>query len=186
MTDERPLTDRMAELGEAVAAAKIKARELEVAEQSIRAEVATLSEAVIEAHAVGDNALGVKLSKQRARAEGAGLRDASERLEGAKRAVDRAEVERATFCAENVDRLLREKKPDADAAAQAVQDAVAALAAAQKQWDSAQSGLAAILRLAGRSTEGLPVFPTALVDLTRHARRAGQVDVPSPGRVMAG
>jgi hypothetical protein len=128
----------------------------------------------------------VKLSKQRAKAEGSGLRDARERAEGARRAAERAEVERGVFCAENADALLAERKPDAEAAAQAVQDALEALARAQKQWHNAQSDLATILRLAGRSTDGLPQFPPALAELTRNARRAGQVDVPSPGGVMAG
>jgi hypothetical protein len=175
----RPLSDRMRELAEQVAVAKLRERELEVAAQRIADEVAELGERIIEAHAEGNDALGTKLSKARARAEGVGIRDASERLEGAKRAVQRAEVERSVYAAEHVDGLLAERKPDAEAAAQAVQDAVEALATAQKQWDAAQSDLATILRLAGRSSEGLPQFPPALADLVRSARRA-QVDVPSP------
>ena len=70
-------------------------------------------------------------------------------------------------------------------AAEAVRSAVAALAEAQKHWDAVQSDTAMVLRLAGRSTEGLSAFPAALQELTRNARRAGQVDVPTPGRVMA-
>ena len=80
----------------------------------------------------------------------------------------------AVYAAENADGLLAERKPDAEAAAAQVQAAVEALAQAQKQWDAAQSDLQTILRLAGRSSEGLPQFPPALAELTRHAppRRA--------------
>ena len=173
----RPLSERMAELGEQIVLAR-RRPELELAQQRIVDEVAQLSEQIVELHTSGDDDGAVRLGKRRARLEGAGLREAGERLEGAKRAVDRAEVERATFCSANADALLLERKPDAEAAAQAVQDAVEALAQAQKQWDSAQSDLATILRLTGRSSEGLPAFPPALAS-SRHARRAGQVDVPS-------
>ena len=185
-TSQRPLSDQLRGLGEQVVLARERSRELELAAQRIADVVAALGEEVVEAHAQGDDARATKLSKQRARAEGVGTREATERLEGARRAVDRAEVARGVFCAENIDELLRERRPDAEAAAAAVQQAVEALAQAEKQWNAAQSDLQTILRLAGRSSEGLPQFPTALAELTRHARRAGQVDVPSPGRVMAG
>jgi formate dehydrogenase maturation protein FdhE len=182
VTDDetRPHSAQLTELGEQITLARQRARELELAQQRITDEAAALAEEIIECHATGDDVRATKLGKTRARLEGVAIREAGERLEGAKRAIDRAEVERSAFCMEHADELLAERRPDAEAAAAAVRDAVEALAAAQKMWDSAQSDLAAISRLAGPSTESLPRFPEALADLTRHARRAGQVDVPTP------
>jgi hypothetical protein len=182
---DRPLSERLAELTAAIATASTRAREIGLEQERVVAKVAEIGEAIVESHAEGDDARAAKLSKERARLEVSDVRETGERLEGAQRAVQRAEVERSTFAAENTDGLLAERRPDAKEAAEAVRSAVAALAEAQKHWDAVQSDTAMVLRLAGRSTEGLPAFPAALQELTRNARRAGQVDVPTPGRVMA-
>ena len=48
------------------------------------------------------------------------LREAEDRLEGAKRAAVRADVDRSTFAAENVDGLIAERRPDASVAVEEV------------------------------------------------------------------
>jgi chromosome segregation ATPase len=182
MTADRPLSTQLTELTEAIATASTRHREMQLEQERVTAKVAQISDEIVECHAAGDDVKAAKLSKTRARLETTDVREAGERVEGAQRAVQRAEVERSTFAAETIDQLLAERRPDAEEAARAVEEAIASLAAAQRQWDAVQSDHAAILRFAGRSTEGLPAFPQALHDLTRHARRAGQLDVPTPAR----
>jgi hypothetical protein len=182
VTADRPLSERLAELTDAITTASTRAREIGLEQERVVAKVAEIGEEIVEAHAAGDDVNAAKLSKQRARLETTDVREAGERVEGAQRAVQRAEVERSTFAAENADQLLRERKPEADGAAEAVQEALEALEQARRRWDAVQSDHATILRFAGRSTEGLPQFPQALQELTRHARRAGQLDVPTPAR----
>jgi chromosome segregation ATPase len=179
-TGERPLSDQLHALGEAVGAAKVHQRDVEVKQQQLAQEIADLSEQVVELHAQGDAVAVAKVSKTRARQEGVVARDLAERLAGARRATERAEVARQEFATAHIDELLREIKPDADEAAEMVQRAIEALSQAQRRWDQVQSDHASLLRLSGRSGEGLRPFPPVLVELVRRSRRAGQVDVPSP------
>ena len=158
---------------------KQRARAAELEHNRMKAQVEEATEAIVEAHASGDAARAEKLGKERSRLEGA-VRQAGERLEGARLAVTRAETERGLFAAESLDGLIAEREPDARAAAQAVEDAVEQLRAAQAQWTMVETDAASLLRLAGRSTNVLPRFPEALAALVRDARRAGGVDVPAP------
>ena len=136
---KRPLSARLAELGEAVPAAQRRARECEIAHRKVVAEIAQLTDAVTDAYADGDEPRAAKASKQRAALEQGSLREAEERLEGAKRAVAKAEAERGLLAAENVDGLIAERQPDARAAAQAVEDAVEQLGRAHAAWSGRSS-----------------------------------------------
>jgi len=176
----RPLSDRLAELSDAVTAAKQRARDAELEHGQVVAKITAARDAIVEAHAVGDAATAARLSKDRARLEGATLRGAEERLEGARVALSRAEVEVSTFAASNLQGLLAERQPDAQAAVEAVEAAVEALGQAQAGWNAAEADTAALLRLAGADTGSLPKFPERLATLVRDARRAGQVGVPAP------
>jgi hypothetical protein len=177
---DRPLTARLIELGVAVRAAKQRERECEQAQRRFAADVARLTDVIVDAHADGDDARAAKASRERATLEAGGAREAGERLEGARRAAQRAEADRATFLVENVDALIAEREPDARAAAQAVEEAVERLGQAQAAWNAVEADVAALLRLAGKNTGELPQFPEALATLVRDARRAGGVDVPAP------
>jgi hypothetical protein len=177
---KRPLSARLAELGEAVPAAQRRARECEIAHRRVVAEIAQLTDAVANAYADGAEDRAAKASKQRAALEQGSLREAEERLEGAKRAVAKAEAERGLFAAENVDGLIAERRADATAAAAAVEGAVEQLGQAHAQWTGLENEVAALLRLAGRDTRGMPRFPERLADLVRDARKAGGVEVPPP------
>jgi hypothetical protein len=105
-TSDRPLSDRLRELGEAIGAAKVHERDLVVKQQQLAQEISDLGEQIIELHAQGDTASASKISKSRARAEGVVARDLSAQLEGSRRVVQRAEVERSTYCMENIDGVV--------------------------------------------------------------------------------
>ena len=175
---DRPLTARLAQLGEALVAAKQRVRERELEHRRVAAEIAQLTDAVANAFADNDEARAAEASKQRASLEQGGLREAEERLEGARRAAQHADVERATFAAENIDGLIAERQSDAEAVARAVDDAVGQLGRAHADWQAVGGEVATLLRLAGRDTS-LPAFPPRLADLVRDSRRA-QAVVPPP------
>ena len=174
------MSDRLSALSAAVTAAKERARAMELEHGQVVAMIAAARDGIVEAHAVGDDAAVARLSKDREQLEGGAIRDAEERLEGARVAVSRAEVEVSTYAASNIEGLLRERHPSARAAVKAVAASVAALGQAQGKWDTVQADVAALLRLAGQNTGSLPRFPETLATLVRDARRAGGVDVPAP------
>jgi hypothetical protein len=175
-----PLSARLAALGEALVSAKQRERERELEHRRVEAEIARLTDAVADAYAANDEAKAAKASKQRAALEQGSLREAEERLEGARRAAQRADVERATFAAENIDGLLAERQVDALAVARAVEDAVEDLGHAHARWNGVESEVSGLLRLAGRDTRDVPAFPEPLAALVRDARRSGGVEVPPP------
>jgi len=176
---DRPLSDRLDQMGAAITAAKQRAREAELAHRRAEADALRLRDAVIEAHADGDDARARKASAARDKAEQGTLRDAAERLEGATRAVTKAEAELGLFAREHADALVAERAPDARAAADAVEAAVEQLGRAHAAWQGVASEVAGLLRLAGRDTS-LPAFPEQLATLVRDARRADGVTVPPP------
>jgi hypothetical protein len=177
---DRPLTARLAQLGAALVATKQRERERVLEHRRVAGEIAQLTDAVADAFADDDEARAAKASKQRASLEQGGLREAEERLEGARRAARRADVERAAFAAENIDGLIAERRGDALAVARAVEDAVAELGQAHARWNGVESEVAALLRLAGRDTRDVPTFPERLATLVRDARRADGLQVPAP------
>lgn len=173
------MSDRLAELGATVPIAQQRARECEIAHRELVAEITQLTDSIADAYANSDETLAADLSKQRAAREDAG-RQAGERLEGARRAVSRAEAERGLYTAENFDGLLRERSEEATAVALAAEQAVERLGQAHAAWSAMEQEISGLLRLAGRDTRSLPRFPAQLEDLVRNARRAGGVSVPSP------
>jgi hypothetical protein len=176
----RPLFDRLTVLSDAVAGAMSRLRDREAEHGQVVAKITAATDAIVEAHAVGDDAEAARLSVERATLEGGVIRDAEERVEGARVALSRAEVELSMFAASNVDGLLAEWQPDAFAAVEAVEAAVAGLEQARSRWLAVQADAASLLRLAGQGTSELPVFPERLETLVRDARRAGGVAVPAP------
>jgi len=177
---DRPLSDRLAVLSDAVPAASRRARECEVAHRGVVAEIARLTDAVTDAYAEGDEARAAKASKERAKLEQGSLREAEERLEGAHLAAAKAEAARGLFAAEHVDGLLAERLPDAVGAAAGAEQALEDLSRAHARWNGVEAEAAALLRLAGRDTRDLPRFPGRLATLVRDARHAGDVSVPPP------
>ena len=91
--EKRPLSDRLEQLGEAIVAAKRRARECEIAKPKVSGEIAQMTDQILEAHADNEEQHASKASAARAKLEGRTLRDAEERWEGAKRAVSKAEAE---------------------------------------------------------------------------------------------
>jgi hypothetical protein len=173
------LNTRLGELETAVAAARAREREVEREREIAKAEVARITEALVDAFARGDEVAAERLTSERADAERA---VAAERLEGARRATQRAEVELGTFAREHLDELLRERVPQANAAVHAVADTLEALLAAHAEWTSIEAASMGLLRLAGQRTDNQPRFPAPLAALVQDARRvdAGEVPLPLP------
>ena len=176
---KKTLNEQLVELGQAVADAKVRAREVRSRFDDARAEVERIGEARVEAFAAGDEGLAAKLQAERGKAEATVL-DLQERLAGAERGVQRAEVERAQFATHYCDAILAERLPDAQAAVGAVKDAVGRFVTAKDGWQQIGADTRSLLRLAGRSTAHVPTFPERLAELARDAKRAGDVDVPLP------
>jgi hypothetical protein len=127
---KQALNARLAELGAAVVAAKQRVRDAEIAQRRVEADVARLRDAVIDAHADGDEARAAKARSERATLERDGLPEAVERFEGARLALQRAEIEVGAFAVEHLDGLLSELRPDAVRVAEAVEEAVEQLSRA--------------------------------------------------------
>ncbi len=177
---KRPLSAELARLTEAVPAAKARERACELEHRRVVGELAKLTDAIADFYAQVDEPAAAKASAARAKLEAGAVRECEERLEGARRAVQRAEVERATFTAESISGLLGERSAEASAAAGAVEDAVLRLAQAQKEWTAVESEVGALCRLAGRDTRNMPRMPVQVAELVRDARRAAGVRVPAP------
>jgi hypothetical protein len=173
------LNARLAELGDAVTAADTHVRQLERDHANTEAEVARLGNARVEAFAERNDALADTLAGERTKTE-ASVAELAERLKGAHRAVQRAKAEQCEFAAHHLAELIRERMPDAEAAAEAVTNALDALAAAYQTWTAIEADSMALLRLAGQRTTSQPRFPETLRELIRDARRAGGVNVPLP------
>ena len=174
-----PLTAKLAEHGEAVGASNRRAREAELALTRVTGEIKRLTDAITNAYADGDERRAAAASTERAGLD-ASLREHEERLEGARRAVAKAETDRGLYAVEHVDGLIGEREPDARAVAAACEEAVEQLAQTQAAWNAVEAEVAALLRLAGRDAGTLPTFPATLATLVRDARRAGDLRVPPP------
>jgi len=175
----RPLSARLALLGDSVAGAKVHVREITGEREAAKAEVERLGEARVEAFASADETLAEKIQDERLRAEATVL-DFAERVAGAERAADRAQAKRAEFAADNFTAILEERTPDALAATSAVRDAIEALVRAQREWEGFAADVVALQRAAALPTGTVPTFPEPLAALARDARRAGGTTVPAP------
>ena len=132
----------------------------------------------IDAIAAGDDDLAARLDADRAEAERTAV-DLADHVTAARLQAKRAENDRQQFAAENLPGLLGEHQQTAQAAVDAIHDALEALQAAHGQWREAETTTAHLLRLAGRGRERTPPFPADLSDLIRRLGRA-QADVPLP------
>lgn len=169
----------LAELAQAVADAKTRARTATAEHRAAHADIERLSEARVNAFAAGDEKTAAKLHKERSQAE-AMVRDLAERVAGVERAVTLAENERGGFAARNLDGLLRELHPGAVATAAAVKDAMTAFVEAERAWEAFAGDVRRLLQLAAADTGTLAMFPGELSNLARNTRRAGGTDVPLP------
>ena len=114
---KKSLNDQLADLGQAVADAKVRAREARSQYDDAKGEVGRIGEARVEAFAAGDERLAAKLQAERGHAEATVL-DCRERLAGAERAVQHAEAERAQFATHHCDAICAERHlPDNESAA---------------------------------------------------------------------
>src|SRR4051794_31288721 len=106
------VTEQLDALHQAVTHANARHREAYLYKNQADALVAELTERILDARSHDDNALAETLSHERDLAE-RDVVEATETLEGKRRAQHRAEQERAAYAAENLDALIGEMKPDA-------------------------------------------------------------------------
>jgi len=177
---KRPLSMRLADLDEALAAAHVRVREVKTRHAAAAAKAVELREAQVEAFATGNETAAKKLQAQRDKAEAEATGPWPERVAGAERAVQRADAERVTYAMENYEGLIGERQPDAATAVDAVRDALTSLRDAHQAWHAVEQDVAALIALAGHDASRMPRFPGQLEDLVRDARRARGLDVPAP------
>jgi hypothetical protein len=172
------LSDQLAEHGRAMATANQRARALELERDQARADAEQLQAQKVDAIAAGDDELAARLDADRVAAERTAA-DLVDHVAAAELQSTRAVAERQQFAADNLPGLLGEHQQTAQAAVDAVHDALEALQAAHAQWREAESHSAHLLRLAGHGRERTPQFPPVLSDLVRRLGRA-QAEVPLP------
>jgi hypothetical protein len=175
------LLDQLAEHARAIAAANQRARAVELERDTAQADAERMKAERIDALAHGDDDLAGRLDTDRAATQRT-VADLADHIAAAKLQAQRAEHDRQQFAAEHLLALLGEHRQTAQAAADAVHEALQALQALQAahaQWRDAESTTAHLLRLAGHGRERTSAFPTDLSDLIRGLNRA-QADVPLP------
>jgi hypothetical protein len=172
------LSDQLAEHAASIAAAKQRARAVELERDTAQADAQQLQAQKVDAIAAGDDELAARLDTDRAEAARKAV-DLADHITAARLTAKRAEDDRQRFVAENLDALLGEHQQAAQAAVDAVHEALEALQAAHRLWIEAETGSAHLLRLAGQTRQRTPPFPPVLSDLVRRLGRA-RADVPLP------
>ena len=172
------LSDQLAEHAAGIAAANQQARAVALERDTAQAEAARLKAQRIDAIAAGDDDLAARLDADRAEAERTAF-DLADHITAARLRATRAEQDRQRFAAENLPGLLGEHQQTAQAAVDAIHDALEALQAAHAQWRDAETTTAHLLRLAGRGHERTPPFPGDLADVLRRLERT-HTNVPVP------
>lgn len=147
------------------------------------AQVEEARNAVIEAHAEGDDAKAAKLRKRLQAAEEDAKRLRDEKLVGVQRAQQRAEADRVTFVANNYAALLDERRPKAEEVARGVEEAIAAVAQAHAAWQAVEAEVMSLMRLAGKARDRTPELSAKLTSVVHDISRleAGTVPAPIPG-----
>jgi hypothetical protein len=180
-----PKLDQLAALEEQVAAARARADETKERARHAEAEAAHVTEALTEAFSVNDTTAIARLTKAKATAETKAHEPWPERIAGAQRAAQRAEVERDAWRVEHHRELLHEVAADADAAAASLTAKIGELEAARRDWHAVAHRVAALV-------VGVPGFdPRAVPHIDAHdgairdLRRCGPIPAPIPGATAA-
>lgn len=183
-TPTTPNLDALAEHDGRVGEARAKERALRLDLAQLKVDAERLQRETIAAHSIDDEEAAKRVKAKRARLA-ARLEDLSERGEGARLAVQRADGERAEFIRTNLPALNAERRP-------AVEHRVAEL----RQWAAAGAALAdrlvvdaqesaRLLAAAGMGTHGVPdvTVRTAIEQVVAavEAQRA-----PLPGAQQSG
>jgi hypothetical protein len=168
-TRKTPHTAKLAALADDTQQARIKLDETEQQRQHAASEITRLTNARIEAFASGDEQLATNIAAERIKAQAA-LADMQERHAGADRAVNRARATEDAYRGEHITSLLAETRPEAEAAARGLEDAVAAFSQAFRHLatvDAQVNRLMAGTRLAQHHTPHYEHWQTVDRDLRR-------------------
>jgi chromosome segregation ATPase len=164
------MRDQLAALDAEIAAAHARVAEIRAEAEHVCTEAARLSEALTEAYAEGATRQANKIAGEKAKAESAAAEPWRERIAGAERAAARKQAERDTWVGHNLHDLLIEMAPDADAAADGITAAVAALEQARMSWHAIESQVGALLAVAPGRNQRVPQIDhvdTAIRDVRR-------------------
>ncbi len=180
-----PQTDaakQLSEIERSIVKARQHERELHIEHQRVLDERARVKEQLTEAHAEGKAT--DKLDKRLAQ-----LRNELEdhwppRIEGAKRAHERAQFARDRFMSEHFEELAGELMPQCSAAADNVQQAIDNLLVALGQWQNEATRFEKVMaRVPGVRSLTMPAFPIhSLQQELGHID--GRVPVPVPREML--
>jgi len=169
-TAKSPLLDQLNDLDEQIAAAKALPRNISQQQQTAKADLARLTEQLVEAFAANDTNLQAKLTEAKPKAEARIAEPWAERQAGARRAADRLTAERNQWVTANYRDLLAEITPEAMAAAEAIRTTVTDLQASVAHWSATAQRVAAIATAAGQHPDTMPrvdAIQNAVRELTR-------------------
>ena len=127
-----PLTDQLAGLREQTVTSRGQHREATLAQTAAVNAIELTRQARIEALSRDDEQTAARLADERDQAERTAA-DRADRAEAAERRLQQIEAEQRAFAAEHLTGLLREREPEAEAVALAVEEAVAHLSRAHTQ-----------------------------------------------------
>jgi hypothetical protein len=172
---EATLFEQRDGLRRASRAARLKEREEgEGAVRGLRAEQQATRDRIVRAHAAGDVEAVSRLEGDLERIARE-LDRAELRAEGLRLAVRQAEQDELRFVAENVDGLLVEQRPGAEAVSDRVERAVEEFEAAVSEWSAVAQHTTELLAQAGRGRAArVKPLPDAVVQAIRQVNRLRQ------------
>jgi hypothetical protein len=178
-TSTTPTLDGLAALERAYAKARDQARQVAADADTARRTLAAATEDLVRAFDAGDQAAAKKAELARAKAQAVAGEPWNERVQGAKRAAERAKGDLESYQRTNVYRLIAELRPAALEAAAAVDEAVDRFEDAVLAWAAASNRANRISVAAGRPDRRAPITD-GLTNLVRDIKRRGATPIPLP------
>lgn len=167
---QTPLLDHLADLEEEARRVALRLQQVERDRRRTEEQLAQSREDLVEAFASGDDAEAEKVQKRRD-AITADLENWRARVEGVRRAADRARVARDQFIVENHADLVAERRPGALAAAAALEQTLRAFVEACHAWQAEERAQIELLKpVPARDGRDIPQLPVA--SLFTDAKRA--------------
>lgn len=181
MSAEQPITSRLADLDEQIAASAIRVRNVQTEQQTAIAERDRLRHELTEAFADNDDATAKRLQRDLDKAEKTAAEPWAQKVDGAQLAAERLRGEREHYLNANWQALGKERRPEAQRRADAVNDAVQALHLASQAWHAYANESIALLRpVHGVDSRAIPdLGSSGIGDLVRQAQRL-EDDAPLP------
>lgn len=174
------LLEQLAQLDQRVAEGHQRAIELEGEAKQAKTDLERVSGLLTEAYAADDAAAQAKLGKAKEKAQARADEPWSEKIAGAKLAARRLEVERDTWRHEHVAGLLDEVEPEAQEAAEALQNALEAVERARRGWHAVAHRVSGMVTHLPGQPPAMPMFDGVDSAIRTMRRDIGQVPLPMP------